>query len=796
MRFNCKRLWSVLFLVILLLAGCLDDAAEEPTQAAPLPTSTITPAAETVVTAEVTRNPNFITVVIDAPSRFRDFADIDQFGNVIGFDAEVMAGLAATAGFDYEFVVTGFDGLLDSVANGEFDAAMSALLIPDQPEEGLVYTDPYLEVGQVLLVRANEEELLSYTDIRPGIPIGVQRFSGGEQAGREVAGLAEPELQLYGSPGATIQALINNEVEGVIIDSNDAQHFATLHPQQLKIVGGEGQAAWISHRRYGIAVAAENQELLEKLNEAIALAQESGSLDQLTRTWLVTGETIAAGESLVGTPADEIVIGMVGELADMDPAARDPDLIGWEVKSNTMSGLYMHDGENNLAPILAADMPVISADGLEYTIALRPDLVFPDGSALTADDVKFSILRAARLGNVQINGYLKDSNEDGFADEDSIQVLDAQQVKFVLQEPVAYFPSLLATPPYFVVSEDCFPAAFDAASTCGGLGKYTILAWEPGVQMRLRANPQYPGPAPAFENIQLRFYTDPAQMRLSLENSAIDLAWTGLQSSDALALRESAAFTYWEGPAAFKSYLVFEQSEDPWDNARLREAISFAVDREALAAEVFGNVRRPLYSPVPSGTPGQVATEATRDLSATQSILQAVGYSTGNKLEMTIWFVNDGRYTVLEEAYAEALAAQLEETDLIDVTVEGAPWAVFRPQSLGCEYPAYLLGWPSRGQPVAYLDALAWIEYFITNTDQICSNYESPAMDALLEAARAETGLTARLEIYRQIQELWAQEYPTLDLTEEPRFLVSVAAVQNVTIDAMGLLHYDLLTKG
>jgi ABC-type transport system substrate-binding protein len=68
-------------------------------------------------------------------------------------------------------------------------------------------------------------------------------------------------------------------------------------------------------------------------------------------------------------------------------------------------------------------------------------------------------------------------------------------------------------------------------------------------------------------------------------------------------------------------------------------------------------------------------------------------------------------------------------------------------------------------------------------------------MDALLEAARNQTDTAVRLDIYRQIQELWAQEYPTLDLTEEPRFLVSIPDVENVAFDAMGLLHYDLLTK-
>jgi peptide/nickel transport system substrate-binding protein len=284
-------------------------------------------------------------------------------------------------------------------------------------------------------------------------------------------------------------------------------------------------------------------------------------------------------------------------------------------------------------------------------------------------------------------------------------------------------------------------------------------------------------------------------MRQSLENNAIDIAWTGLQTSDALALGDTAAFTLWESPASFKSYLVFEQSEDPWDNARLREAIALAIDREALAAEVFNNLRRPLYSPIPSTTPGHIPTEPTRNLSSAQSILLAIGYNTTNKLEMTIYFVNDGRYTILEEQYAQAIANQLEETDMIEVTIEGAPWDVFRPQSLGCNYPAYLLGWPSSGQPTAFLDALSWIEYFVTDTDQICSNYESAAMDALLEAARAQTNTAARLEIYRQIQELWAQEFPTLDLTEEPRFLLSAANVNNIFINAMGLLHYDLLTK-
>jgi peptide/nickel transport system substrate-binding protein len=783
-------------MLLAVVAGCADDTAEEPTTiVSPAPTSTITPDAVTDPSSETVEDVFFITVATDAPSRFGDFEDIDEFGNVVGFDAGVIADIAAEAGFEYEFVVTSYDGLLDSVSIGEFDTAMSALVIPEQPQEGLVYTTPYLEVGQVLVVRANETVLLSAAAIGPGIPIGVQVFSSGEQTAREMLNLAEPQLALFDSIPEAMQALIDGEVDGLIIDSDNAGHYSGSYPQQLTIAGGADREAWISNKAYGIAVAAGNEELVDLLNQGIARAYEGGTMERLTQTWLIDDETISAGESLVGTPENELVIGIAAELTSMDPATRDPDLVSWEVKMNTMGGLLMYDAENNLIPILAQDFPEISEDKLEYTFRLRPGLTFPDGSELAAEDVKFSIDRAAGNGNIQINGYLKDANGDGFADADALQIIDPFTVKFVLKEPTAYFPSLLATPPYSVISQNCTPENFDPAGNCGSIGVYSIIQWEPGVQMRLKANPQWPGQAPAFENIQLRFYDDPGRMRRSLENSAIDVAWTGLSFDTLRELQGNPELTSWEGPSTFKSYLVFEQSSPPWDNARVREAVAHAIDRVALARDVFDDGRTALFSPVPDDTPGHVATEPARDLNTTQAILLAAGYSSENKLEMSLWFVNDNRYTSREEQYANALKAQLEETGLIAVTVEGAPWNVFRPESLNCSYPAYLLGWPSQGQPTSFLDAMSWMEYFITNTELVCSNYESQAMTALYEEALSETDEVARLELYRQIQELWAREFPTLDLTQEPRIAISLPGINNVAIDAMGLLHYDALSK-
>ncbi|UCG26263.1 MAG: transporter substrate-binding domain-containing protein [Chloroflexota bacterium] len=779
----------------LIIAGCGgDDSGAATPRPAPSPTSTL--AIEDAGGAgEVVEDISFITVATDAPSRFQDFGDVDPFGNVVGFDPEVMARLAEAGGFNYEFVVTRFNGLLESVANGEFSTAMSALEIPELPQEGLVYTDPYLKVGQVLVVRANESELLDYHSVVAGIPIGAQQFRGGEHVARTILGLSEPDLQLYPDPPQALQALIDRQVEGVILDSDDAAEYTANYPQQLKIAGGGGEEAWISERAYGIAVPEEDQVLLALLNEAIGQAAADGSLEQLTKQWLVANQPIDAGESLVGTPDDELVIGIAEELISLDPANRQPDLVSWEVQRNIMSGLLGYDAQNNLIPVLATDLPLISEDRLEYTFSLRPGLTFSDGRELTAEDVRFSINRAAGLGNFQVNRYLKDANEDNFADADAVQVVDPLTVKFVLQEPTSYFPSVLATPPFSVLSQECLNSGGDAGVACGGIGPYLVAEFESGVQVRLTANETWPGQPPSFEKVQLRFYDDPGRMRRSLENNAIDLAWTGAAPVDIRELRSDPSFESWETASAFKSYLVFEQSEAPWSSARLREAIAYAVDREALANDVFDGFRKPLTSPVPADTPGHLPTQPARDLESARSILIASGYSQANPLEMTIWYVNDGRYTALEEQYATALKAQLEETELIAVTLEGAPWEIFRPSSVDCSYPAYLLGWPSSGQPAAYLDAMSWIEYFITNTDRICSNFENTAMENLYQEALQEVDEGQRLALYGQIQELWAREFPTLDLTQQPRVAVSVPTVDGVWTDAMGLMHYDLLVK-
>ena len=800
--------WLILIILLaVLIASCQQDS---PQTTDANPTSTPTTAEPTPVPV-TTRDSDFVVIATDAP--LPPFTSFDEFGTIEGFDNSVMENIAAIAGFEYEFVVTPHQGVLDILASGnskDFDAVMSSLLVPEIVQEGVVYSEPYLEIGQVLLVLVDENELNSYEDIQPGMTIGVQKDSQAEKTAQEFLQISENDLfNEYETIDQVIQALLDETVRATVIDSHSADYFAESFPRQLKIIGGDGQEAWIESKSYALAVAANNTELLERVNAAILQMKEDQVLKQLTVSWLVLDEMpvdgIDPGESRVGTPAGEFFIGVVGQLQDMDPASSTPNFVNWEIMNNSMSGLYGFNVENELLPILAEALPSISEDKLEYTVQLRSDLSFPDGTDFTAEDVRWSVIRSSRLGNFLVNSILKDSNEDGFADVDSVQVLDPLIIKFILQKPTAYFPSLLAIPPYFPISSECYAETTDPGSSCGGLGPYTITHWDGGDRIHLAANPQWPGdPAPSFENIIVRFYDDPAGMRKSLaEFQSIDLAWTGLPYDDFVALQDqdlngdgAEDIKAWAGPAIFKSYLVFEQSNPPWNSRQVRQAAAYALDREALVQNVFAGSRLPLLSPIPDDVPGHVSTFPPTNHDQVRSLMLQAGYTAENPLEITIWFVNDGRYSQQEEQYVNAIREQLNSTGVFLVNIEGAPWGQFRVQMSECGYQAYLLGWPSPGRPVDYLDPSSWTDFFVQETDSvICSNYESSEMNELVLASREEIDPALRGQIYAQIQELWANELPTLDISQEARRALSLTKVDGVASDALGLLHYELLTK-
>ncbi len=788
-------LWAVWW--VLALAGCRQDDVVTPTAISVPPTAGTNPAPQPTASPTFPAEPAFITIAVSPP--LEPFLHIDEFGDIQGLDADVMRRLAETTGLEIEFVSTNFDGLLNSVANGEFDATINRWLLPETAVEGIVFTQPYLEVGQQLIVRANDDRFASFADMQPGMRVGAPQNSFAMLAAEEVLGFAPNEVLQYETPTHALQAVIDGNLDGALVDSESGAYYAQTYFQQLKAVG-EGREGWITTQRYGIGLAAGNAALIERLNEGIALLEESGELTAISSPYFTALDPLNAGDSLIGTAANEFVIGVVGELAgdlsDLNTSNQPPKSLNWEVAGNLNQGLYVLDQSNELTSHLFTDA-FTSEDGLQYTFRLRGDLQFADGTPITAEEVRWSVMRSAGLGNWLVNSFLKDEDENGFADGDAIQALDPLSIRFDLQEPLSYFPTLLATPPYHILNKSCFESTESPWINCGGSAAYIVADWQPGERLQLRANPNYPGEPAQIANVQIRFYRSAMEMMDALNRGAIDLAWNGVGSAELATAAANDEYMVWQGAPAFSSSFVFVHDAAPWQNPLARRAIALAVDREALAQEPFAGIRQPLFQPIPDKTPGHSAQSQPRDIEQARALLRQVGYSESNPLTFTLWYVNDGRYSDVEGAYAAAIKSQLEETGMIEVAIQGEAWDVFRNQKSACAYEAFLQGWPTLGEPLPYSDGMSWLYYFVERPQTVCSNYDNQAMLAAFDALEALSWRddAGRQAAYEEIQALWAAELPSLPLTQLPRYAISGSAVTQAQTNLLGLLRYDWLDK-
>ncbi len=482
-------------------------------------------------------------------------------------------------------------------------------------------------------------------------------------------------------------------------------------------------------------------------------------------------------------PAGPLVIGTTDSVTDLDPA-QSYDFHTWEIHHNTMDTLLTYKpGTTELQPGLAERYEV-SDDGLEYTFYLRQGLKFPDGTDFNADAVVWSINRVMRLEGDP--SWLVTS----FVDH--VEKVDEYTVKFVLQNPVGFFPLLVATQPYSPVSPNCYPEnEFDSDSTCGGIGRYRIVRWERDVEMVLEANPDYYGTPAAYKDIVVRYFADSTALRLALESGDIDVAWKTLTPSDYDDFRQDANYNLYEGAGPYIRYICFNTTTPPFDNPKVRQAVSLAIDRDAISGVVFQGTHKNLYSMVPEGMFGHIDAFPERDLEQAKALLAEAGFDESNPLVMDLWWTPD-HYGPTEGDVATVLKQALEETGVIQVNLQSAEWATYTDYFGPGTMPVFLLGWyPDYLDPDNYTSAFAECGA----SDDLGIFYCNEEMDNLLKQARLSTDMNERKDLYAQIQQLWTTEVPTIPFTQGLLLVVTQKNVGGVVLDPTLFLHYFTLTK-
>ncbi|MGW4805235.1 ABC transporter substrate-binding protein [Kitasatospora sp. NPDC004272] len=513
----------------------------------------------------------------------------------------------------------------------------------------------------------------------------------------------------------------------------------------------------------------------------------------LSAAVLVTAAACTSAKSGGGSSGDAaaraLTIGTTDQVVSLDPAG------SWDAGSGTIADevyaalVSAPNGTSDVAPNLAESVKLTAPN--QYTAVLKPGLKFANGHDLTSSDVKFSFERQLRIAD-------KNGPSSLLYNLASVAAPDPLTVVFTLKSPDdSLFPQVLSTGAGSVLDEEVFPAdkILDDDAVVKARpwnGPYGITSYAKNSLVAFEANSAYRGQlgTPKTAQVRLKYYTDPNNLKLDVQQGAIDAVYRTLPIADLQDLSGKPGVSVHTGSGNGIRYLVFDFKSQPYGSATpeadpakalaVRQAVAHSVDRAQLASQVYKDTFEPLYTSVPDGITG--ATPSFKKLygdknggpskDAAAAVLAAAGVPTPVTLHLQ--YNTDHYGSSSADEYA-LLKTQLEGTGLFKVDLQSTEWAQYGKDRVADLYPLYQLGWYAD-----YLDADNYIGTFFVPDSWVHSGYADPAVQALIEQEQTETDPAARTRQIEQVQDAAAGQVPLLPLLQGSTAIVTRSDVRGV----------------
>jgi peptide/nickel transport system substrate-binding protein len=497
--------------------------------------------------------------------------------------------------------------------------------------------------------------------------------------------------------------------------------------------------------------------------------------------------------SLVGLAASDILIlGTTDRVTELS-FANSYDHFTWHVLRHTTKALVgLEPGSTKIVPSVAESWEV-SEDGLVYTFHIRPGIKFWDGSPCDANSVKWALERTLRLNGPEGGvGLIKPVIK-------SIDVVDDLTVKITLNYPDRTFlirmsdnviPSLI----YKGAPENDF-----AKGNYVGLGPYKIVEYVPDERVVLEAVDTYFGEPPKTKKIVWVMYSDAAALRAAIEAGDIDVAFRTLNPIDIMDLKKDPNLQVIGGPSPGIRYILFNITQPPVDNVFVRQAIAYAVDRDAICQQVFSGLNTPIYTMVPQGLPpanAAIDVFPKRDLEKAKELLKLAGYSEDNPLQLNLWYTPK-HYGTTEADVAAVLKQAIEETGMVKITIQSLEWGAYTERMSQGGFDMFLLGWYPD-----YLEASNFLFPWTTESPEGLGTFfnHHPNYEAYKDIAEVALSIVddeKAAKLYQAFQILSAYDVPWIPLwsNKQQTYIVAKKDVKGIVPDLTMDLHIDLLYK-
>ncbi|EEX66812.1 oligopeptide ABC transporter substrate-binding protein OppA [Vibrio metoecus] len=500
-----------------------------------------------------------------------------------------------------------------------------------------------------------------------------------------------------------------------------------------------------------------------KITQALLL---SAGLAVAATSFSSLAANVPAGTKLA--PVQELVRGNGTEVASLDPHKTEgvPES---NVIRDLLEGLVNQDANGNVVPGVAESWE--TTDNKTFTFHIRKEAKWSNGDPVTAQDFVYSFQRAVDPATASPYSwymeYTKMINAKeiiaGEKDKSTLGVkaIDDKTLMFELESPVPYFVMMMGhttVKPVHKATVEKYGEQWTKPEHFVGNGAYVLDKWVVNERLELKRNPQYWDDKNTVLNkvTYLPIENQVAEMNRFLSGE--------IQITNELPLEHFKRLKK-EHPESVQVqgqlctyYYGFNTAKAPFDDVRVRQALSYAIDRDVISDAILGQGQKPAYFLTPEITAGfspempayGKMTQKERVAEA-KKLLEAAGYSKSNPLKFTLLYNTSENHKKI----ATAVQSMWKTTLGVDIALENQEWKTFLDTRRQGNFDATRAGWCGD-----YNEASSFLTLLMSSNSSNDSKYHSAEYDATLEKAMTSTSEEERQKLYADAEKLLARDMP------------------------------------
>jgi ABC-type transport system substrate-binding protein len=481
--------------------------------------------------------------------------------------------------------------------------------------------------------------------------------------------------------------------------------------------------------------------------------------------------------AVAGAAKDTLVIGMPTDVPIFD-THKATGLHNGSVLNQVSEPLVGLSTKGEVIPYLVESWEQ-SRDGRSWTLRLRKGVRFTDGTPVNAEAVKFSIERFRKhsIGKATL------------AIVESVDVVDDTTLKLTTRAPYAPLIATLGYHWIVVYSEAQIKKVGDENLHTApvGSGPYRFVHHKRGQEVRLEANDQYWGGRPRIRTIVSRPYPDVSARMLALESGDVDLIFH-VPPQEAARLAKNPNLTVYTPPSARVIWVYLNTQWGPFRDKRVRQALYYAIDRDAIVKNIFAGTARLLHSPGPAGSYGYTEAHDRYGYNPDKArqLLREAGQAS---LSFAVHHT-PGRY-LLSGQVLEAMQSYLRQVG-VTMKIVDLEWGTLSQLSAQPvdknPIQAAFFGWRSvNGDIDSAIQDFA--SRFWRPAGNNLSFYKNEEFDRLLDQEQGAVDPKRRVEILHRMQEILMDELPALFLYGEPQIWAAKKSLKGIDFNPLESLH-------